>query len=289
MQICIALLTKTVVLCYAFSMAKTKKKTLPPMERFDNYYINYYKDRWPSLKEALLKKSNPIELKSDLVEPYYMDEASIICANLLDIEEGDAVLDMCAAPGGKTLILASKLKGTGYLVSNDRSSKRRARLHSVINDHLIEEYRENIKVTAHDSTKWGIFEKNVYDKILLDAPCSSERHVLSTSSALELWTSNRPKHLSYQQFAMLAAALDAVKPGGYVLYSTCAITPQEDEEVIEKLFKKRKGKFELIDFDAEYSEKKKYGQIILPDTANGRGPLYFCLIKKMEEVEEENE
>jgi len=267
-------------------MAKTKKIKLPPMERFDNYYASYYKERWPQLKEALLLKSTPIELKEELVQPYYMDEASIICAKLLNVKKDDIVLDMCAAPGGKTLILASALKGTGLLISNDRSSKRRSRLHNVIKDHLKPEYQENIKISAHDATKWGIFEKNVYDKILLDAPCSSERHVLSTPSALEIWSPNRPKHLAIQQFAMLASALDAVKPGGLVLYSTCAITPQEDEEVIEKLFKKRKGKFTLIDFNAEFSEKRKYGQIVLPDSSNGKGPLYFCLIKKEGESDE---
>ncbi|MBK5200223.1 MAG: RsmB/NOP family class I SAM-dependent RNA methyltransferase [Spirochaetaceae bacterium] len=267
-------------------MAKTKKIKLPPMERFDNYYTTYYKDRWTTLKEALLVKSSPIELKEELLKPYYMDEASIICAKLLDVQKDDLVLDMCAAPGGKTLILASELKGSGLLISNDRSSKRRARLHNVINDHLKPEYQVNIKVSAHDASKWGIFEKNIYDKILLDAPCSSERHVLATPSALEMWSPNRPKHLAIQQFAMLASALDAVKPGGLILYSTCAITPQEDEEVIEKLFKKRNGKFTLIDFDAQFTEKRKYGQIILPDTSKGKGPLYFCLIKKTEDNNE---
>lgn len=267
-------------------MAKTKKIKLPPMERFDNYYKSYYKERWPSLKESLLEKSSPIELKEELQQPYYMDEASIICAKLLDIQKDDLVLDMCAAPGGKTLILASALKGSGLLISNDRSSKRRSRLHSVIKDHLKPEYQTNIKVSAHDASKWGIFEKNVYDKILLDAPCSSERHVLATPSALEIWSPNRPKHLAIQQFAMLASALEAVKPGGLVLYSTCAITPQEDEEVIEKLIKRRKGKFTLIDFDAQFTEKRKYGQIILPDTSKGKGPLYFCLIRKEEEINE---
>lgn len=268
------------------NMAKTKKIKLPPMERFDNYYKSYYNERWPKLKEALLIKSSPIELEEELIQPYYMDKASIICAKLLNVEKGDSVLDMCAAPGGKTLVLASALKGSGILISNDRSSKRRSRLHNVIKDHLKEEYQKNIKVCAHDASKWGIFEKNVYDKILLDAPCSSERHVLATPSALELWTPNRPKHLAIQQFAMLVSALDAVKPGGLILYSTCAITPQEDEDVIEKLLKRRKGQFSLVEFDAQFTEKRKYGQIILPDTSNGLGPLYFCLIKK-DEIENE--
>lgn len=261
-------------------MAKNRNKNIPPQERFDNYYSEYYGDRWPSLKESLLIKSSPIELEEDIEKPYYMDQASILCAKLLKVEEGDTVLDMCAAPGGKTLVLATALKGTGLLVSNDRSSKRRARLHNVINDHLKEEWRSNIKITAHDSSKWGIFEQEVYDKILLDAPCSSERHVLGSPSALEMWTPNRPKRLAVQQHAMLAAALDAVKVGGTILYSTCAITPAEDEEVIEKLFKKRADRFSLIDFDCEFAEKRKYGQIILPDTSKGRGPLYFCLIRR---------
>lgn len=261
-------------------MAKKKKNNILPIERFDKYYKNYYKERWFSLKEALLKDSSPIELKANLEKPYYMDEASIICAKLLDVQKGDSVLDMCAAPGGKTLVLASTLEGTGSLVSNDRSSKRRARLHHVIKDHLKQEWRENITITAHDSSKWGLFEQNIYDKILLDAPCSSERHVLATPSALEIWTPNRPKRLAIQQYAMLVAALDAVKIGGTILYSTCAITPAEDEEIIEKLFKKRKGRFSLIDFDCKIAEKKKYGQIILPDSSNGKGPLYFCLIRR---------
>lgn len=260
-------------------MAKKKKK-ISSIEQFDNYYREYYNDRWEILKEALLKETNPIELNDNFKKPYYMDEASILCANLLNVQENDTVLDMCAAPGGKSLILASALKGTGLLISNDRSSKRRARLHNVIKEHLQDNYQENIKITAHDSSKWGLFEQNIYDKILLDAPCSSERHVLTTPSALEIWTPNRPKRLAIQQFAMLVAALDAVKIGGTILYSTCAITPAEDEEVIEKLVKKREGRFSLIDFDCKYAEKRKYGQIILPDTSEGKGPLYFCLIRR---------
>ncbi|MDC7236370.1 MAG: RsmB/NOP family class I SAM-dependent RNA methyltransferase [Sphaerochaetaceae bacterium] len=260
-------------------MAK-KKKNIDRAAEFNNYYKSLFQDRWDDLKVALLKEKENIEFSKNLEKPYFFDEASLFCVNLLDIKEGDNVLDMCAAPGGKSLVLASKLKGTGHLTSNDRSSKRRARLHNVIDSHLKEEYRKNISITGHDSTKWGLFEQEVYDKILLDAPCSSERHVLSDPSYLKQWSLNRPKHLAYQQFAMLAAALEAVKVGGTILYSTCAITPLEDEDVIKKLFKKRKDRFELINFECDIAEDREFGKIVLPDVSKNRGPLYFCLIRR---------
>ncbi len=258
-----------------------KKKQKNPEKDFNDYYQSIYKERWDELKLALQKEKSNVEFKENLIKPYYLDEASLFCANLLDINEGDNVLDMCAAPGGKTLVIASKLKGSGHLVSNDRSSKRRARLHNVVEEHLKEEYRNNISISAHDSTKWGLYEKDTYDKILLDAPCSSERHVLNDLTYLNKWSLNRPKQLSIKQFAMLAAALDAVKVGGIILYSTCSISPMEDEDIIKKLNKKRKGKFEIIDFKSDIAEDREFGKIVLPDNSDNRGPLYFCLIRRL--------
>lgn len=258
-----------------------KKKEKNPEKEFNDYYESVYKDRWDNLKLALQNDKTNVEFKDNLIKPYYLDEASLFCANLLEIKKGDNVLDMCAAPGGKTLVLASKLEGTGQLISNDRSSKRRARLHNVIEEHLPIEYRENIKITAHDSTKWGLYEQDTYDKILLDAPCSSERHVLNDPTYLNKWSLNRPKQLSVKQFAMLAAALDAVKVGGIILYSTCSISPMEDEEIIKKLAKKRNERFEIVNFDSKIAEDREFGKIVLPDYSKNRGPLYFCLIRRV--------
>ena len=262
-------------------------KELSGAEKFDLYYNEIYGSRWLSLKEAMLVESNPISLSDSLASPYYMDKASILAASILPIKENYKVLDMCAAPGGKTLVLAMKLNGTGKLISNDRSAQRRTRLAKVISTCLPEALRQNITITGHDSTTWSLYEKNVYDCVLLDAPCSSERHVLVDPSALSIWSPSRPKHLAIQQFAMLAAALDATVAGGYILYSTCSINPVENELVIEKLLKKRSGLFEEIpvekvDFSASnFSEARLHGRIILPDTSNGCGPLYFCLLKRL--------
>lgn len=248
---------------------------------FDSYYRDIYKDRWDSLKEALLQPSNPISLSEKLLTPYYLDKASLTAAQALPIEEGDKVLDMCAAPGGKTLSIALRLNGNGLLISNDRSPSRRQRLKNVIDSCLNEKQKSIITVTGHDSTKWGLYEKDVYDKILLDAPCSSERHVIKDETELSKWSANRPKVIALNQFAMLAAALDAVKVGGLILYSTCSINPEEDDKVIEKLFRKRTDKFELVSINDQIdAEKTEFGYIILPDTSNGEGPLFFTLIRK---------
>lgn len=267
-------------------MAKKEKPS--GQQRFEQYYGELYGERWQTLREALLKPSNPVSLSDRLVEPYYMDQASILAASILPISENNSVLDMCAAPGGKTLSLALRLNGKGSLTANDRSASRRNRLLNVIQTCLPSELRQIIRVTGHDSTKWSLHEKNAYDRILLDAPCSSERHVLTDSSALSIWSPNRPKQLAIQQFAMLAAALDAAKAEAYILYSTCSICNLENELVIEKLISRRKGLFEEVDMVVHHpelenlSEKLEHGRIVLPDRQNGCGPLYFCLIRKKE-------
>lgn len=260
-------------------MAKQKGKQ-QGVDAFESYYAQLYQGRWESLKQALLLERKPIAFEEGLTQPYYLDEASVIAAKLLGVQDGDSVLDMCAAPGGKSLVIATSLKTQGSLVANDRSATRRGRLKQVLKEHLPEELFTRTTVTGHDATRWSLYEQNRYDRILLDAPCSSERHVLSDPKALTIWSPSRPKHLAIQQFAMLASALEAVKVGGYILYSTCSINPMENEMVIDKLFDKREGRFALEKLAPPYSESCRHGSIILSDTALGRGPLYFCLIRR---------
>ena len=265
-------------------MAKAEKAS--GEERFEQYYGEIYGSRWPVLREALLKETNPVSLSEKLKEPYYMDKASILAASMLPISENNTVLDMCAAPGGKTLSIALRLNGNGKLISNDRSASRRNRLISVLDTCLSPELRAIVKVTGHDSTTWSLHEKDAYDRVLLDAPCSSERHVLTDKKALAIWSPNRPKQLAIQQFAMLAAALDAAKDDAYILYSTCSICPLENELIIEKLQRKRQGRFEEVDLKGlhpelnDSAESLSHGYIVLPDVQDGTGPLYFCLIRK---------
>lgn len=94
---------------------------------FFEYYANLFGPRWESLQKALLGENKPKELQIENATPYFLDEASFFAANALGVLPGMDVLDMCAAPGGKTLVLANALKGEGSLQSNDRSPDRRER------------------------------------------------------------------------------------------------------------------------------------------------------------------
>lgn len=265
-------------------MSKKKEKELLEQQRrieaFDSCYRDIFKERWDGLKSKLLEKSNPIAFTQALKQPYFMDEASILVASLLPLKGHEAVLDMCAAPGGKTLVLSSKLT-TGTILANDRSRDRKVRLDTVIKEHLIEEKQALISTTNKNAALFGQTYPDTFDCILLDAPCSSERHVLTSEKHLSIWNITRPKRLAIEQFGLLCAALDAVKVGGYILYSTCALIPMEDEQVIKKLLERREGRVTIIPITLTDAEDREYGKIILPDKANGKGPLYACLLQRI--------
>jgi len=236
---------------------------------FDRHFSEIYTDRWPGLREALSAPGRPEAHLDGLAKPYFLDGASVRAARALGVQPGDEVLDLCAAPGGKTLVLALALAGTGRLVSNDRSSDRRGRLKRVIADHLPAAFQTNVTVTAYDATRWGLHEKAVYDRVLLDAPCSSERHLVHSPAHLALWSPNRTKALAQQALAMLCAALEALKPGGILLYSTCSISPEENESLVERFASKRPGKWILLE-----------QALVLPDDSDGEGPLFWAKIQK---------
>ena len=98
------------------------------LEQFENYYSSIYGDRWTALKASLVETKQHVTLNNPFFpeSQYWMDKASIFAAESLNVKAGDNVLDMCAAPGGKTLVLAIALNGQGELFANDRSSDRRA-------------------------------------------------------------------------------------------------------------------------------------------------------------------
>lgn len=100
------------------------------------------------------------------------------------LEEGSC-LDMCAAPGGKTLVLLSRIKENAEIQANELSADRRNRLIRVLDEHLSEETRKRIRVSSYDASRMPRYGQELYDRILLDAPCSSERHVLQNEKYLK--------------------------------------------------------------------------------------------------------
>ncbi|MFS4460912.1 RsmB/NOP family class I SAM-dependent RNA methyltransferase [Bdellovibrio sp. HCB2-146] len=250
--------------------AKTKKwSALPEKSELPGCY-------WLAEGEPCQPERNADEL----LDVYIMDPASVMVARALDVQSGDRVLDMCAAPGGKSLILIEGLGEEGEIFCNDLSPERRERLKKVIQQYVPRTIRDRVWVTGKDGVQFGLKEPNSFDRILLDAPCSGERHILENQAAQDDWSPRRTEHLATRQYSLLAAALLAVKPGGRIVYSTCSISPEENDEVIKKLLKKKKTQVKLIDAETGVGgERTEYGVAFLPDTC-GFGPLYYSIIEK---------
>lgn len=273
------------------------KKKLQGASGFDEYYSSIYGERWSSLKESFSKEAQSVEWKvPGSQKSYFLDSASVLAAVSLPLENSKNILDLCAAPGGKTVVIASRMPSDAVLSSNERSPDRKHRLSVVVQTCLPPEINKNVKVSCSDGSTWCTRQTECFDTILLDAPCSSERHVYNDSKYLNQWSLSRIKTVTTEQWALLSCAFRLLSPGGTLLYSTCALCPQENDEMIRRLikkFNKEKESFTFLepnlqnidlstfsDVKLPEFERTEFGYQILPDKSNGAGPIYFCLIKK---------
>lgn len=217
-----------------------------------------------------------------LVLGYVMDPASILAARALDLSNADDVWDVCAAPGGKSLILCEHLGEEARLTANDRSRDRLTRLRRVFDDYLPPSLRERIKLSGLDGRKLGMVRRQRVDRILLDAPCSSEAHVLADEQALAEWSTSRIRRLAQEQYALLTSALLALRPGGRLVYSTCALGPEENDHVLERLLTKGRHPVRVVPpEDPPLGARTHYGVQVLPDE-HGFGPIYYATLESLE-------
>ena len=157
---------------------------------------------------------------------YYLQEPSAMAsAELLPVSPGDAVLDLCAAPGGKSTALAEKLNGTGILVSNDISASRCKAL--LKNLELFG--TENAVVLSEDPKRLAERFPERFDKILLDAPCSGEGMFRKDPSVVKSYVEHGNAFYESLQRSIMESAVRLLKPGGLLLYSTCTFSPSENE------------------------------------------------------------
>ncbi|GHT70405.1 SAM-dependent methyltransferase [Spirochaetia bacterium] len=257
---------------------------------FETYYRNIYGERWPALRESLLRPSAPVPYAEGLAKPYLLDYASVLAAKSLRLpgadnaaDAGGEILDACAAPGGKTLVIASAMHGNSRLLANEISAERRRRLADVLDAHLDREKRARVTVSGFDAAAQGgrKSEQCRYAAIFLDAPCSSERHVIQSEKYLSEWTPARPRFLAGRQWALLSSAFLLLAPGGSLVYATCALSPEENDAVAARLFKKYGGAAVIDAPDFIEGEKTEFGRIILPDVCEGMGPMYVARFTKI--------
>lgn len=184
---------------------------------------------------------------------YYIQEPSAMTpASLLPVQPGDKVLDLCAAPGGKTTELGAKLKDQGVLVCNDISNSRAKAL--LKNVEIIGV--RNATVVSEAPSKLAKYFEEYFDKILVDAPCSGEGMFRKQPSIMKNWEQYGVEYYNNLQKEIILDAARMLKPGGYMVYSTCTFSPEENEGTV-KFLKENFEEFHVV--DAMAVAKEIYG------------------------------
>ena len=165
---------------------------------------------------------------------FYMQEPSAASAvTALSPGPGDRVLDLCAAPGGKSTQIASALEGQGLLWSNEIVPKRAKILLSNIERMGV----KNAVVSACRPDVLCVRLKGFFDKILVDAPCSGEGMFRRDEQAVSDWSVEHVKACAARQLSILRSAKEALRPGGVLVYSTCTFSMEENEGVVAAFLK----------------------------------------------------
>jgi NOL1/NOP2/sun family putative RNA methylase len=214
---------------------------------------------------------------------YYLQEPSAMApVNELMPTLGDYVLDMCAAPGGKTLQLANAVGEQGVVVSNDISA---SRLKAVLKN--IELFGlKNVIVTANDSEKFLSRHRGLYDKVLLDAPCSGEGMFRKDPSMANYWSMEAVMACQTIQMGLVDSVFHLLKPEGDLVYSTCTFAQEENEAVIAHALKNNDQwalqPCHYSDFDSGLIAEDPRTHLtkrVYPHKVNGEGHFMAHLVK----------
>ena len=174
---------------------------------------------------------------------YIQSLSSMLSVVVLDPQPGDVILDLCAAPGSKTTQMAAAMRNTGGIIAVEAIRDRFFRLKSVV--HLMD---ARIVVTkCLDGRRYR--SDDLFDRILVDAPCSSEgRFKTFDKKTLGYWSLRKIREMVKKQRGLLLNACRMLKPGGVLVYSTCTFAPEENEGVVSWVLGKLEGELtvELI-------------------------------------------
>jgi NOL1/NOP2/sun family putative RNA methylase len=174
---------------------------------------------------------------------YSQNLSSQLAPLVLDPQPGEEILDMCAAPGGKTAQIACMMQNEGRLAAVEKVKARFFKLKDVLRSqqhHAVHTY------LADGCRLWQKTPER-FDRILLDAPCSSEsRFQLHEPGSYQHWKLRKIKETARKQKQLLYSAVHCLKPGGILVYSTCAFAPEENEAVIDYALKQFAGQLQVL-------------------------------------------
>jgi 16S rRNA (cytosine1407-C5)-methyltransferase len=192
---------------------------------------------------------------------YIQDAASMLPVELFDPppSKSPLVLDMAASPGGKTTHLSSRLCDHGLIIANDSSADRLTALRIVLHNWGA----INTAIAHFPGDRFGEWFPDTFDMVLLDAPCSMQNLRSKDSHPMRSITNREENMLARRQMNLLDSALQTVKPGGQVVYSTCTLFPEEDEMVVNEILERWGNLVDVIDITSR-----------LPVPAPGMSELY---------------
>ncbi len=210
---------------------------------------------------------------------YYLQEASAMSAvALLDPQPGEYILDLCAAPGGKSTQIAGRMQGQGFLLSNEYEFKR-ARILSQNMERL---GVANAIVSSCPPERLAAQLEGFFDRILVDAPCSGEGMFRKEAAAVTDWSQETVEMCARRQKDILREAAKMLRPGGRLVYSTCTFAPEENKEMIA-WFLENHPDFEPMEAQAPWFAPTGQGQFRLwPHKLLGEGHFAAVLRKKGE-------
>ena len=206
-----------------------------PIESFKDlglFNIDFERDKisWAEEGYYLSGDVNPGKNPLHDAGAYYIQEPSAMSVvGQTPISEGDRVLDLCAAPGGKSTYILSRLNHKGLLVSNEINPSRIRAL----GENLERFGAVNSIITNSDSSNLLTFFKGFFDKIFIDAPCSGQGMFRKDDFAIEDWSQDKVDECVAIQRQLIRDAYQMLRAGGMIIYSTCTFTRQENEAIIE--------------------------------------------------------
>jgi len=172
---------------------------------------------------------------------YIQSLSSMLPVLLLDPQPGDRVLDLCAAPGSKASQIAALMKNQGELVCIEAIRGRYYKLKSVLSRLGV----SNARVVIMDGRRFR--DRDLFERILVDAPCSSEgRFKTYDKKTQAFWSLRKIKEMARKQKGLLLNAARLLKKGGILVYSTCTFAPEENEAVVDWLLRKTEGQLEIL-------------------------------------------
>lgn len=238
--------------------------------------------------------SNIEKIKSISKNPYYFaglyyiqEPSAMTPAMVAGIKPGDKVLDLCAAPGGKSTQAASYLQGEGLLVSNDFSASRVKALQKNIEVSGI----DNVLIANEDPKNLSKVYIEYFDKIIVDAPCSGEGMFRRDSAVFRAYLGRGPEFFTGLQVSILNEAAKMLKPGGTLVYSTCTYSKVEDEGSLSEFLENHPDfNIDKIKPDFGFEESKTLpGTIrLFPHKIKGEGH-FVARLKKDDRAIEKNE